>query len=372
MRLGVVGGQLLKTLAHGGAVARQLLTILRLGVAVILLTGCYVTRQAWHQGRLLTSRRPVQEVIGDTTTSAETRKKLSKLQDILAYAGRQRLNVDGAYDYFIQTQQPVVSYLVQAAPADKLELVTWWFPIVGRVPYLGYFDKDERDAEAKRLASNGLDVELGGAGAFSSLGWFNDPVFSSMLLRRDSELAHLFFHELTHRTVWVPNAATFNENLAEYVAVVLTRQYLQELSDPSALEAYELRRRDKELFADWLTALKAELQTLYENSTLSREAKLANKEKVLSEFQKSPKKPNFKQVDFVGSEIWNNASIMSAALYSPDFESFDRLRKCLGDPALRDFLDTIGKQLRDHDGDPMTIAFALCTKRSEKEKPSVD
>lgn len=346
--------------------------VIAISLAIVLCSGCYVSRQAWHQGRLLSSSRPIEEVLRDQATPVETRNKLQKVKSILAYAGRERLHVDGAYDHYIQTQQPVVSYLVQAAEPTKLELVTWWFPIVGRVPYLGYYDKGERDAEAERLASRGLDVALGGAGAFSSLGWFDDPIFSSMLQRRDAELAHLFFHELTHRTLWVPHAAAFNENLAEYVAVVLTRQYLQDQGDQSALIAYDLRRQDKELFSAWLEALRRELQTLYDNASMPVEQILRRKAEILSDFQKTPLKPNFKQVDLVGSEIWNNASIMSASLYNPDFQSFDRLRKCMGGPSMRDFLDMIGKQLKDFEGDPMSGALTLCTNQSIKERAIVD
>ncbi len=372
MLAGLVGGQVLKVASRSWAL-RWFGKALGISLASLLFSGCYVTRQAWHQGRLLTSRRPVQEVVSDSAIPIETRDKLEKVQAVLAYAARERLNTAGAYDYFIQTQQPVVSYLVQAAEPTKLELVTWWFPVVGRVPYLGYYDKEERDAEAKLLASRGLDVATGGAGAFSSLGWFNDPIFSSMLLRRDAELAHLFFHELTHRTLWVPNAAAFNENLAEYVAVVLTRQYLRDQGDQPALDAYELRRQDKELFSRWLEALRRDLQALYSDPSVSEEEILNRKSRLLAEYQKSPKKPKFKQVDLVGSEIWNNASIMSAALYNPDFQSFDGLRKCLGEPSIRGFLDIVGRQLRDFSGDPMTITRALCTKRSEvKERVGVD
>ena len=93
------------------------------------------------------------------------------------------LNTDGAYLYYIHTEQPVVSYLVQAAHADKLKSVKWWFPIVGSVPYKGYFTRSDRDAEAEKLRQQGYDVYTTGVGAFSSLGWFDDPIFSSMLRR---------------------------------------------------------------------------------------------------------------------------------------------------------------------------------------------
>ena len=324
------------------------------------LTGCYVTRQAWHQGGLLTTRRPVSEVVNDPQTTPETRAKLERTQSILAYAAKEQLNTEGAYDYFIQTQDPVVSYLVQAAEADKLQFVTWWFPVVGSVPYLGFFQKVERDEEAIRLRAKGYDVTEGGAGAFSSLGWFNDPIFSSMLVRKDSELAHLFFHELTHRTVWIPNAAAFNENLAEYVAAVLTRQYLTDHGESSALANYEIRRQDKDRFNQWLRELKADLERLYEQDKLPKEKLLKLKADIFAEYQKSPRKPKFRLVDFVRDEVWNNASVLSASLYTPDTERFDLLRKCIGQPRIRVFLNELKSAVDTSDGDLAAATAKLC------------
>ena len=326
------------------------------------LTGCYVTRQAWHQGSLLTTRRPVSEVVSDPQTTPETRAKLERVQAILAYATKEQLNTDGAYDYFIQTHDPVVSYLVQAAEADKLQFVTWWFPVVGSVPYLGFFQKDERDEEAIRLRAKGYDVTEGGAGAFSSLGWFNDPIFSSMLVRKDSELAHLFFHELTHRTVWIPNATAFNENLAEYVAAVLTRQYLTDLGESAALANYDMRRQDKDRFNQWLRELKTDLEKLYGQDKLPKDRLLKLKAKIFAEYQKSPRKPKFRLVDFVGGEDWNNASVLSAGLYSPDTERFDLLRKCIDQPKIRVFLNELKSAVDSSDGDLAAATAKLCPK----------
>ena len=86
---------------------------------------------------------------------------------ILSFAESHGLNASGAYKYYIATKEPVVSYIVQAAYADRLEFVTWWFPVVGDVPYLGFFKKPERDAKAAELTASGYDVHTSGAGAFS-------------------------------------------------------------------------------------------------------------------------------------------------------------------------------------------------------------
>src|SRR5207248_1330211 len=145
-------------------------------------------------------------VLADPATKPQVKAKLELVGRVLAYAANEGLETEGAYHYVIQTQLPVVSYIVEAAEPDRLEFVTTWFPVIGAVPYLGYFREEERDAKAAEYAAKGLDVYKSAAGAFSSLGWFDDPIFSAMLSHGDADTAHLFFHELTHRTLWVPGS----------------------------------------------------------------------------------------------------------------------------------------------------------------------
>jgi len=298
------------------------------------LAGCYVTGQALHQNDLFNTRRKVSLVLASPQTPLKTKDQLTKVRLVLAYAEAQGLNTAGAYGYLIETQQPVVSYLVQAAKDDQLSFITWWFPLVGEVPYLGFFGQDERNAEAARLKALGYDVSTGGAGAFSSLGWFDDPIFSSMLERGDAELAHLFFHELTHRTLWVAGAPTFNENLAEFTALVLTREYLASQGNAVALAQlthYERKQRDKQLFTVWLQTLKADLTDIYQDKQkLGRTQVLEQKRKLLQKYQTPPLKPAFSVVDYVGKESWNNASVLGASLYAPDIVRFAKAYGCLG------------------------------------------
>jgi len=314
------------------------------------LAGCYTVRQALHQNDLFNSRRPVDEVVTDQTTSAKTREGLAEVKDVLHYAAVKGLNVEGAYGYYIDSGQPVVSYTVQAAYSDRLQFVTWWFPVIGRVPYLGFFEKSERDAKAAALRADGYDVAEGAAGAFSSLGWFDDPIFSSMLNRDQAALAHLFFHELTHRTLWVPGSTEFNENLAEYVATVMTEQYLKDLGRPAQLAKYEARRRDRARLFTWLKGLKGALTTLYAQAgQITPSVLLARKQAVYARYTRAPLKPTFERTDLVATETWNNASVLGEELYMPDFARFARARRCLGDAPVRAFLDELGRRSKTAD-----------------------
>ena len=328
------------------------------------LAGCYATSQALHQNELFNTRRKVVEVLASPQTPQKTKDQLAKVRQVLAYAEAQGLNTAGAYGYLIETKQPMVSYLVQAARDDQLAFITWWFPLVGKVPYLGFFRQDECNAEAARLKALGYDVSTGGVGAFSSLGWFDDPIFSSMLERGDAELAHLFFHELTHRTLWIPGAPTFNENLAEYTAFVLTREYLASQGNAAALAQlthYERKQRDKQLFTVWLQALKADLTAIFQDKQkLGRAQVLQQKRTLLQKYLDPPLKPAFAVVDYVGKDSWNNASVLGASLYAPDIARFAKAYGCLGAPrSIRQYLAAL-RVAADLGPDPFIGLDSLC------------
>lgn len=328
-----------------------------------MASGCYVTRMALHHNDLFNSRRPVAEVLKDPTTPEKTRTKLTEVEEVLTFAEQQGLNTDGAYRYVIETKEPVVSYIVQAAHPARLEFVTWWFPVVGSVPYIGYFERSERDAQAAELKAKGYDVNTTGAGAFSSLGWFEDPIFSSMIDRGVSDTAHLFLHELAHRTLWLAGSPEFNENLAEYVAYRLTPQYLSKSGRANLVTTYEGKLRDKRLFRTWLKDLKDALTSAYEaGKGQPREALMRTKAAVFNRFLKPPVRPTFAVVDYIEGEDWNNASVLGASLYTPDLERFARAHQCLGGGRIHDFLTALEAEAEKHD-DPFAALDALCRQR---------
>ena len=314
-----------------------------------LSAGCYAVRQAVHHNDLYNSRRSVTEVLADPGTDEKTRAALGFVAKALDFAAVHGLNAQNAYTHYIKTSSPYVSYLVQAAYPHKFEFRTWWFPVVGSVPYLGYFSAEERDAQAAILAAEGLDIHKGGVGAFSSLGWFEDPLFSSMLRRSEADLVHLIFHELTHRTVWIPGSVEFNENLAEYVADRLTEEYLLASGKKDLIQIYFDRKEDKAKFRLWLKELKAELTKFYANKQkLDKNKIIAGKAVIIERYVKE-KKPAFKQIDYVGDDNWNNASIMGASLYTPDLEIFEKAHACIGHGHLIKFLNVLKKSAEEVD-----------------------
>jgi len=326
------------------------------------LTGCYVMKQAYYQGNLLSTRQQVDVLIWDKSTDKKLKENLIRAKDIIAFAETEGLAVDGAYDTYIETPRGVVAYLVFAAEPLALVQKKWWFPILGDVPYLGFYLREDRDAEAKELAAAGLDVYLSSADGFSSLGWYDDPIYSSMLKRSDAELAHLLFHELVHRTFWVAGAADFNENLAEYVAIVVTKRYLEEKGRGAELTGYLAGRADRHLFQNWVAALRGELKTLYESDTKDEAAILEKKAAVFKKFF-GVGFPKFKTdaYDHLQAAKWNNAAVLAAGLYLPDDERFAKAYGCIGTPRAGEFLRLL-KEAVATTKPPAKALDSLCAK----------
>lgn len=322
-------------------------------------TSCYTLKQAFHFNNLFNSRRLVSEVISDPQTSPQLKERLIFSQRVLDFAKAQGLDTSNSYQYYIHLGKTDVSHVVQAAHPDRLAFVTWWFPFVGSVPYLGYFDKSERDLKAKELSEK-YDVHKARVGAFSSLGWFHDPIYTPMLRKSEPDLAHLLFHELTHRTFWSQGSVTFNENLAEFSAGVLTVKLLAYLGRKDDISQYRKGREDRLLLRQWLRRFKSALTEIYAQKK-TREEKLAEKQRVISLFlnEKRPTFENKRYEKYIDQKVWNNASILAASLYTPDTGRFADAFSCLNQPSMGLFLEAI-EEAEDNYNDAFSAMDSLC------------
>ncbi len=321
---------------------------------LLLFCRCYSTKQALGQLRLLNAREPVEDILKKPDLNPKIRARLEKIITILKFAADEGLNSVGAYKKYVALDQSAISFTVQAAEKYELKSKTWWFPVVGTVPYLGFFKISDRDEEAKSLIKENYDIALGEVDAFSSLGWFDDPIYSPMLNRSDPELMHLFFHELTHRTLWAKGSVEFNENLAEFVGHLLTQKMLISENKTADLERYLGKSQDRELFHQWLKNLKLKLQNLYDAKPEDIENK---KSAIFQDFLAN--KPKFRYVDYVGKKQWNNAYLLGASLYSPDELRFQKAYTCKKFPKIKDFLDALEKNLKI-DSDPLKALDLVC------------
>lgn len=213
----------------GGSLARALLVI----GAALAQAGCfeagYVAQAAQGQLGIVCNTRDLDKAVRDDDVEAWKRALLAEVPGIKRFAESSGLVPTPSYEAYVDLPRPVAVYVVSASHPLKFEGVTWSFPIVGSVPYLGYFERDSAYDLADDLKEAGWDVDVRGARAYSTLGWFEDPVLSSMLEEGPSgpgELANTVLHESLHATVYIPSQSAFNESVASYVGDVLAERWL--------------------------------------------------------------------------------------------------------------------------------------------------
>jgi predicted aminopeptidase len=279
---------------------------------VTTLSSCYVLKQADQQYKLLRSARPIQEVIQEGVLEEKQEHTLKHLSKVLDYAKARGLNIEGAYTRFVWNPHDYISYVVYAAKPYELKAKTWWFPIVGRVPYLGYFNPKDAKKKEQDLRQAGYETHLAGVAAYSSLGYFKDPVFRSMLEYSEISFSHLIFHELTHRTIWISSSVEFNENLAEFVAETMIRDFYKETA---LLDLYEESHKERSRFKSWLKDFRTDLAACF----LTPQKKQC-KQDIYAEYAGA--KYNEARLRKRDTE-WNNAVILSYSLYEGDHSCFE-------------------------------------------------
>lgn len=160
----------------------------------------------------------MEEILADPTLPEEDRRAIEWVADVKAFGEREiGLARTSAYTTYFDTRGRPITWIVSACPPDRFEPVTWWFPLVGSVPYKGFFRREDALEEAAALLGRGYDVSLTPVAAYSTLGYLPDPILPTMLDDPPEDLAALILHELTHATLYRPGDADFNEGLATFV-----------------------------------------------------------------------------------------------------------------------------------------------------------
>jgi predicted aminopeptidase len=192
----------------------------RLALLLLLppLCGCYILTQAQGQLRVLLNSERIDTLLADRNVPDQIKLKLLLVREIKAFGEHDLgLKRSSNYESFYDTKGQPITYIVSACRKDRFEPYLWWFPIVGDVPYKGFFHQEDAQEEARALKEEGYDVALGTAAAYSTLGYFPDPILSTMLDYPEEHLVALILHELTHGTIYLPGGTDFNEGLASFV-----------------------------------------------------------------------------------------------------------------------------------------------------------
>ncbi|NTU59957.1 MAG: SpoIIE family protein phosphatase, partial [Deltaproteobacteria bacterium] len=250
------------------APVRRPALLLSLALAVPLLGGCadlgYYLRAASGQSDLQARARPVDEVVADPSTPEWLRDRLRVADELRSFAARELLLDDGSsFRTYADLGRPYAVWNVVAAPEFSTRPKQWCFPVAGCVSYRGYFSQDEAGAFAEGLRREGYDVVVEGAPAYSTLGWFQDPLLNTFIRSSDRELAGLLFHELAHRRLYVKDDSAFNESFATAVELEGLRRWLA--ASGRAGEAAEAERAEARArgFRAYVAAWRQRLEAVY-------------------------------------------------------------------------------------------------------------
>jgi predicted aminopeptidase len=305
-----------------------------LGLMVLLTaTGCriaYVSRAAWHQGELMAAREPIDEVLERGDLASGQAEKLAMVPRIKAFGEGLGLTPTKSYESISARWDRSITNLSACQPLS-LEPISWWFPVVGRVPYLGFFRQQDLDRWERRLREQGYDVYVRDVAAYSTLGWFRDPVLPGMLEWEEYWLAEVVLHELTHATLWVPGSVSFNETFANIVGEEAATRWMIHRYGADSPEVQRMweRREDKMTWRALLQELYENLDVVYNSHDTSDKWKLERKEALFSALERQVLDAGFHHPEpFARSARegpWNNARVAQYRTYNHDRAALERL-----------------------------------------------
>lgn len=308
--------------------------LLLLAVLLPLLGGCatlrYYSQAVRGQMDLLRRATPIEQELRSASVPAAIKDKLRSVVRMREFASRElALPDNGSYKRYADLGRPYALWNVFAAPEFSVEPVTSCFPVAGCVSYRGYFGEADAEAEAAAQRARGYDVHIGGVPAYSTLGWFDDPVLSTFIRYPDAELARLIFHELAHQVLYVKNDTRFNESFAAAVEQAGVARWLAQSGNEGQRAAYARLQEMKRAFLALLLKYQALLKDYYRQD-LPPEQMRRGKAQRFAEMEQAYRQLKLEWGGFAGYERWfagkpNNATLASIALYTELVPAFNAL-----------------------------------------------
>lgn len=331
--------------------------IVALAVATLALGAChsvgYYAQAARGQSAILLKRQPINRLLADTDLDPELRGRLELVVEAREFAAAELgLPSDGSYSTYVDPGRQHMLWNVFAAPADSLEPVLWCFPIAGCVSYRGYFSERAAHRYAQRLEQQGLDVYVGGVDAYSTLGWFRDPVPATVIHRPEHRLVGLIFHELAHQRYYLADDTSFNESFASFVEQEGVRRWFDARQLPDGYARYLRDASQQHRFVQFVLGYRETFAALYEQS-LPEEEMLAEKAALQGEMRSEWQQHGSRAYDGWFNGPLNNAQLNTVGAYATWVPAFEKL-------------------LSEHDGDMEVFYLAVAAlgelPRGEREQ----
>lgn len=316
-----------------------------IGLLVVALTvtvaatplGRYLARVAWEEGKILARRRDIAALLADSSALAPgERRALRLVVDARTFAlGPLGLDGGRSFSTYSVLDRDTLVLVLSAARRDTLAPYTWWFPVVGRFPYKGFFDFAQARRTAASMRQGGFDTYVRPASAFSTLGWFNDPLLSTTLRLDSLDLANTVIHELTHNTLFVGGQVVFNESFASFVGARGAMEFFAARGQPRAARQLLAEWSDEKLLGSFWGATLSSLDSAYARYPSDSGARVAARDSVFARMHRvlladvAPRLPTIPR-DRLERLSLDNASLLARRVYAADLWLFDAVHARAG------------------------------------------
>src|SRR4051812_23976527 len=317
----------------GRVAGRVILVLIAIGIVCLIVTptGRYLARAGWEEAAILARRRSITKLVNDSTVPAPTRQKLRVVLAARGFAADSlHLDVGQSFTTFTQLRTDTLVLVLSGAYRDQLKAKTWWFPIVGRVPYKGFFDVDQAKRAARDLGNDGFDVYLRPASAFSTLGWFNDPLLSTTLRADSIDLVNTVIHETTHNTFYAPGTVEFNESFANFVGARGSAWFFRSRGMPDAADEADARWSDDKLMAGFWAQLYKSIDSAFKVHPHDMDARLRARDTIYRAARETLVHSFGPKLRVIGPHALermrlDNSAVLAHRIYLTDVELFDAI-----------------------------------------------
>ena len=276
----------------------------------------YYSQAIDGQYRILLKQQPISVILADSSSPKHLRESLTFILKVRKFAENElQLPVKDHYLTYVDLKRPFVLWNVFAAPEFSLASKTWCYPVAGCAAYRGYFDETNAHRYAQKLSKEGYDVYVGGVTAYSTLGWFDDPVLSTFIQFSETRTAALIFHELAHQVIYVKDDTAFNESFATFVEQEGLRRWQLATGSERIYDEYLRRNRGRRQFVELVMHYRRKLDLLYQTD-LGPSEKRERKTAIFSELHNEFNRLKTHQIELSAYDAWMNQSLNNAKVSS--------------------------------------------------------